>query len=127
MKSQMLVAASTVCLLAVPGIARTKTTQQETQPTTRPALEKSAGPPPPTDRDSGYGGVPASTSVAARGHRQGTCKAAPNCDEIFGQQMHASGGRWRRRKPPTGVTIGCGGPLTDEIVPDRRVCERCHH
>lgn len=96
-----LFAAAAAGLFAIAGAAQAQMTseQQQLVQTMRPmqtaqstqstqstqAARESAGMQAASTDDTSYGGTPASRSMSAPGHRQGSCSAAPNCDIFFGQ------------------------------------------
>ncbi|MDR5752968.1 MULTISPECIES: hypothetical protein [unclassified Caballeronia] len=90
-----LFAAAAVGLFAIAGAAQAQMTpeQQQLVQTMRPmqtaqstqAAQENAGMQAASTGDTSYGGTPASRSMSAPGHRQGSCSAAPNCDIFFGQ------------------------------------------
>jgi hypothetical protein len=85
MKSHLILAAGTACLLVV-ATAHSQSLQQEGQSPGQPATQQNAaGPagPAQSGADVSYGGIPATRSVAG-GMRSMPCRSGPQCNIFFG-------------------------------------------
>jgi glucose/arabinose dehydrogenase len=85
MNARMLIAATAATLFATMGTAAyAQEAQNDAQPPTA-QQQQTADASAQASNDASYGGAKDGKSMAASGHRQGTCSAYPQCDIFFGQ------------------------------------------
>jgi hypothetical protein len=85
MKTRLIFAACSACLLMLAGNANSQQTQQEPQqPAAQATLQQDANMSAQSSTDTSYGGMP-DTRSATSSQRNRRCATGPNCDIFFGQ------------------------------------------
>jgi hypothetical protein len=79
-KSQTILAAGAVCLVALVGTARAQSAPQQATPSLQPASQQNAG---ASAQAGAYGGAPSVTSATGK-MSPSTCLPRPQCDVFFG-------------------------------------------
>lgn len=80
MKSQLILAAGAVCLVAMVGTVRAQSAPQQATPSAQPASQQNAEAPA---QAGSYGGVPSATGAMGK-MSPSTCLPRPQCDVFFG-------------------------------------------